>query len=58
VAVKGLRAPVEVSELVGAGPVRSRLQAATMRGLTRFVGRHRQLAHLSQALEWAGSGHG
>jgi class 3 adenylate cyclase len=58
VAVKGLRAPVEVSELVGAGPVRSRLQAAAIRGLTRFVGRNRELDHLSQALEWAGSGHG
>jgi class 3 adenylate cyclase len=56
VAVKWLSAPVEVSELIGAGPVRSRLQAAAIRGHTRFVGRHRELDHLSQALEWAGSG--
>src|SRR5437870_118838 len=37
--VKGLPAPVEVYELVGAGAVRSRLHAAAARGLTRFVGR-------------------
>ena len=39
VPVKGLPEPVEVFELVRAGPVRSRLQAAVVRGLTRFVGR-------------------
>ncbi len=37
--VKGLREPVEVYEIMGAGPVRSRLQAAAVRGLTRFVRR-------------------
>jgi class 3 adenylate cyclase/tetratricopeptide (TPR) repeat protein len=58
VAVKGLRAPVEVYELVGAGPVPSRLQAAAGRGLTPFVGRDRQLDDLSQALQSAESGHG
>jgi class 3 adenylate cyclase/tetratricopeptide (TPR) repeat protein len=58
VAVKGLRAPVEVYELVGAGPVRSRLQAAAVRGLTRFVGRARELDDLDQALQLAGSGYG
>ena len=39
VPVKGLEAPIEVYELTGAGPRRSRLQAAAARGLTRFVGR-------------------
>jgi class 3 adenylate cyclase/tetratricopeptide (TPR) repeat protein len=58
VAVKGLSAPVEVYELVGAGPVRSRLQAAAVGGLTRFVGRARELDDLDQALQSAGSGHG
>ena len=37
--VKGLTEPVEVFELTGAGPARTRLQAAAARGLTRFVGR-------------------
>ena len=58
VAVRGLHAPVEVYELVGAGPVRTRLQAVAVRGLTRFVGRHRELDYLHQAFQWAGTGHG
>src|SRR3990172_4080057 len=37
--VKGLADPVEVFELLGAAPTRTRLQAAAARGLTRFVGR-------------------
>ena len=57
-AVKGLAEPVEVYELVGAGAVRSRLQAATARGLTRFVGRDGELEQLRQALERARAGHG
>jgi class 3 adenylate cyclase/tetratricopeptide (TPR) repeat protein len=56
--VKGLDAPVEVFEVVGAGTVRSRLQAAAARGLTRFVGRDPELEQLRQALERAGTGHG
>ncbi len=56
--VKGLETPIEVFEVVGAGTVRSRLQAAAARGLTRFVGRDAELAQLRQALERAGAGHG
>src|SRR2546426_4988550 len=58
VPVKGLVESVEVFELVGAGPARTRLQAASVRGLTRFVGRDVELAALHQALEQAGAGHG
>ena len=58
VPVKGLPEPLEVYELVRAGPVRSRLQAAVARGLTRFVGRDGELEHLRQALAHAGAGHG
>jgi class 3 adenylate cyclase len=43
VPVKGLETPVEVYEMVGTGPRRSRLHAATARGLTRFVGRETEL---------------
>jgi class 3 adenylate cyclase len=57
VPVKGLTAPVEVFELVGATAVRTRLQAAA-RDLTRFVGRQAELETLRQALERTGSGHG
>jgi class 3 adenylate cyclase/predicted ATPase len=56
--VKGLTEPVEVYEITGAGPVRSRLQAAAARGLTRFVGRTAEFETLCQALERAGASHG
>jgi predicted ATPase len=49
---------VEVYELLRAGPVRSRLQAAVARGLTRFVGRDGELKQLRQALVRAGAGQG
>jgi class 3 adenylate cyclase/tetratricopeptide (TPR) repeat protein len=58
VAVKGLEAPVEVYEMLGAGPLRSRLQAAAARGLTRFVGRETEVEQLRQALGHAVAGHG
>src|SRR5712691_5455697 len=56
--VKGLAEPVEVCELLGASGMRRRLQAATARGLTRFVGRQTELAGLAAALAQAGAGHG
>ena len=56
--VRGLPEPVEVFELLGASAVRRRLQAAAVRGLTRFVGRQQELAALQQALGQAGAGHG
>src|SRR5262249_10038740 len=57
-AVKGLEAPIEVYEIVGAATVRSRLKAAVSRGLTHFVGRDSELDQLLQALERARAGHG
>ncbi|MGH8070210.1 MAG: AAA family ATPase, partial [Candidatus Entotheonellia bacterium] len=56
--VKGLAAPVEVYELVGASALRRRLQVAVARGLTPFVGRQHELDALHQALEHAAAGHG
>jgi tetratricopeptide (TPR) repeat protein len=56
--VRGLRDPVEVYEVTGAGMVRSRLQAAAARGLTRFVGRQPELETLRWALAQAQAGHG
>jgi class 3 adenylate cyclase/tetratricopeptide (TPR) repeat protein len=58
VPVKGLPEPVAVYTLLRAGPVRSRLQAAVTRGLTRFVGRDAELEHLRQAQARAGTGQG
>jgi tetratricopeptide (TPR) repeat protein len=56
--VKGLGTPVEVYEIVGAGTLRLRLKAAASRGLTRFVGRERELEQLRMALSQAAAGHG
>src|SRR5437773_6548663 len=56
--VKGLREAVEVYELTGANPVRSRLHAHAARVLTRFVGRRYELARISRGLDLARSGHG
>jgi class 3 adenylate cyclase/tetratricopeptide (TPR) repeat protein len=58
VPVKGLDAPVDVYELVGATGIKRRLQAAAARGLTGFVGRDTELAAVMQALERARAGHG
>ncbi len=58
VPVKGLEAAIEVYELTGAGPLRSRLHAAAARGLTRFVGREGELDQLRQTLGRASGGHG
>jgi class 3 adenylate cyclase len=58
VPVKGLSEAVEVFELTGAGTARTRLQAAALRGLTRFVGRDAEVEHLRRVLGQAGAGHG
>jgi class 3 adenylate cyclase len=58
VPVKGRSEPVEVYELSGIGPARTRLQAAARRGLTRFVGRDAEIEVLRRSLEQAGAGHG
>ena len=56
--VKGMAEPVEVYELAGAGVAKTRLQAATARGLTRFVGRDGEIEKLRQTLEHARAGRG
>src|SRR3984893_17203430 len=53
-----MSAPVDVDERVRAGALRARCQAAARRGLTRFVGRERELQQMKRALELATSGHG
>ena len=56
--VKGLPDPIEIFELTGAGTARTRLQAAAIRGLTRFVGRDAEVEHLRRVLDQAGAGRG
>jgi class 3 adenylate cyclase/tetratricopeptide (TPR) repeat protein len=58
VPAKGLPQPIEVYELTGAGLTRSRFQAMTSRGLSRFVGRTSEFEILGQALKSAGQGQG
>jgi predicted ATPase len=57
-AIKGLDAPIEVYEVVRAGTLRTHFQLAARRGLTRFVGRERELAAMAGALEQSKAGHG
>ena len=57
-AIKGLDAPVEVYEVVRAGPLRTHFQLAARRGLTRFVGREREMAVMASVLDQARAGRG
>jgi class 3 adenylate cyclase/tetratricopeptide (TPR) repeat protein len=56
--IRGLAEPLEVFELLGTGPSRTRLQASAARGLTRFIGRVAELEQLRAALERARAGRG
>ena len=56
--IKGVEDPLNVYEVLGAGPLRTRLQVSARRGLTRFVGRQRELEQMKIALEQAKAGHG
>jgi len=56
--VKGVSEPVNVYEVTGLGPLRTRLQRAAGRGLTKFVGREREMEALKYAAERAKAGHG
>src|SRR5712691_10351373 len=56
--IKGVEEPLNIYEVLGVGPLRTRLQVAAGRGLTRFVGRQREIAQMQQALAQAQTGHG
>ena len=56
--VKGVSEQVNVYEVTGLGPLRTRLQRAVGRGLTKFVGREREMEAMSHAAERAKSGRG
>ena len=45
-----LEAPLHVYEVLGIGPLRTKLQVAARRGLTRFVGRGSEIDQLQRAL--------
>jgi len=56
--VKGVSEPVNVYEVNGLGPLRTRLQRSAGRGLTKFIGRAREMEALEHAAELAKSGRG
>jgi class 3 adenylate cyclase/tetratricopeptide (TPR) repeat protein len=58
VPVKGLAEPLEIHEVKGVGAARTRFQAVSRRGLTRFVGRNAELEQLHRVRQLARDGHG
>ncbi|HEV8717490.1 MAG TPA: AAA family ATPase, partial [Candidatus Binatia bacterium] len=56
--VRGVSEPVNIYEVEGVGPLRTRLQVAARRGVTRFVGRQSELEQMRRALEQAKAGRG
>lgn len=56
--VKGIDQPVPIYEVLSAGPLRTRLQVAARRGLTRFVGRHSEMEQMQRAFAQAQTGQG
>jgi hypothetical protein len=58
VTLKGIAEPVNAYEVLGLGPLRTRLQRAVGRGLTKFIGRDTELKQMKHALELVRNGHG
>jgi class 3 adenylate cyclase len=56
--VRGVSEAVNVYEVTGLGPLRTRLQRAVGRGLTKFVGREREMDALKHGTELARQGRG
>src|SRR5271170_1305300 len=56
--VKGVTEQVHVHEVTGLGPLRTPLQRAARRGLTKFVGRQPEMDAMRNAAELAKGGHG
>src|SRR5580693_9330792 len=56
--VKGVSEPVNVYEVTGLGPLRTRLQRSAGRGLTKFVGREREIEALKHAADQVRGGRG
>src|ERR1700689_1179792 len=56
--IKGVTEPVEVYEVTGLGPLRTRLQRSAGRGYTKFVGRQNEIQAMKRAADQAKAGHG
>jgi class 3 adenylate cyclase/tetratricopeptide (TPR) repeat protein len=58
VSVKGKEAPLEAYKLTGLSQLKTRLEAAMLKELTKFVNREKEIEALKEAFEKAQSGHG
>jgi class 3 adenylate cyclase/tetratricopeptide (TPR) repeat protein len=58
VQIKGVTEALNLYEVTGLGPLRTRFQRAAGRGLTKFVGRQREIDAMKHAAEQAKAGHG
>jgi predicted ATPase len=56
--IKGVSEPINVYEVTGLGSLRTRLQRSAGRGLTKFVGREREMDAMKAAAERTKAGHG
>src|SRR6202158_5319317 len=56
--IKGVTEPVNVYEVTGLGPLRTRLQRSAGRGLTKFAARAREIDAMRAAADQAKAGHG
>ncbi|HWJ40807.1 MAG TPA: AAA family ATPase, partial [Candidatus Limnocylindrales bacterium] len=56
--IKGLSEPINVYEVIGLGPLRTRLQRSAGRGLSKFVGRQAEMESLKRAADQAKAGRG
>jgi class 3 adenylate cyclase/tetratricopeptide (TPR) repeat protein len=56
--VKGMTEPVNVYEVMGPGPLRTKLDVSRARGFSRFVGRESDMQTLDAALEQAQAANG
>src|SRR5262249_47619441 len=56
--IKGVSEPANIYEVTGLGPLRTRLQRSVGRGLTKFVGREREIDAMKHAAQQAKAGRG
>src|SRR5271165_1747472 len=56
--IKGVTEAVNVFEVLGLGPLRTRLQRSASHGFTKFVGRNREMDAMKAAADQAKAGHG
>ena len=49
--IKGVTEPVNIYEVTGLGPLRTRLQRSAGRGFSKFVGREREMDAMRDAAE-------